>query len=171
MIYFIRPLDDAPFKIGHVLVIEGRPIKIGYSFDPWKRLISLREKCRRKDMEIIGVLPGGVIAERAIHRTFAKSRIDIQKQGFGKGDVSKCEWFNVTDRLLNFIAKRTMPFQPGIELPTTFKLKVPDRYAMLVEQAALRGGLTPQEFIRDVVARHLMANSESTFPFRNVFIK
>lgn len=85
--------------MAHVYFIQAGvngPIKIGYAFDPRKRMIGLQIAHWEK-LLLLGVIPGSEIQEHRLHRAF-------------KEDHLRGEWFRASDTLLNFIASNSEPF-------------------------------------------------------------
>ncbi len=72
---------------------HGGPVKIGHSTLPAARLITLQTG-NPAVLRILATMIGGPVAERSIHRAFARDRIR-----------SDGEWFNPSPELMAFIAE------------------------------------------------------------------
>jgi len=81
MIYFIRPVD-------------GGPIKIGTSIDVMRRLKELQWTFRIK-MHVLGIIDGNEDIEHSLHIRFGHIRI------------GGSEWFHPTNELIAFIDRET----------------------------------------------------------------
>lgn len=68
----------------------GTRIKIGFSTNLRNRIRSLS----MQEKDVVLLLEGGLMLERALHDTYAKERID------------STEWFAKSDRLMNFIGSK-----------------------------------------------------------------
>jgi hypothetical protein len=159
LIYFIRPATEEPFRIGCCGTVKYRPIKIGSSNKPLARLCGLRSHYKRKDLELLGVIPGGILTEYSLHKKFDRLRVPT--------DACKTDWFRPAKRLLNFIDKKSNMFNKTDELTTALTLQVQDEFAMLVERAAFANQKTIAEFIIDCVLKNLKEDSDQVFPFRH----
>lgn len=103
---WLKELGDAgklePFRgtwitnpeVGQVYFIQaesGGPIKIGKAVDPWQRLSQLQTG-RHEKLHVLAVMPGGLDAEKQLHKKFAAHRV-------------MGEWFMPDEEILDFIRR------------------------------------------------------------------
>lgn len=69
---------------------NGTTVKIGHSASPRDRMRDMGTS-NHATLEMLAILPGGVIRERALHKKFAKHRI-------------KGEWFNLVPQITKYLA-------------------------------------------------------------------
>lgn len=71
-------------------VQAGDTVKIGYGADPWRRIQAIRTHTPHS-VKVLGIKPGSMHDERALHKRFAAYR-------------AQREWFHLSDEIKSFIA-------------------------------------------------------------------
>lgn len=124
----------------------GARIKIGTSTNLRKRMrsLSLQEK------DVVLLLQGGVMLERALHDTFAKERID------------STEWFAKSDRLMKFIQSKLA----DLGQPHPGALRKQQKRAARSSAATADGRRTPAEWatLAEPLYRKFVADRDGKAP-------
>ncbi len=156
MIYFIRPTSNRPMVFGGFARFH-RPVKIGYAVCPKTRLAQLACIHRRRDLKILGIMPGGVLVEQAMHEKFDHLRYRPRAPN---GYTCHPEWFEPAEELLDFARNA-----PG---PGDVSVAFSDYTAMVFEAAARRLGMDLDEFLATAAIDYIKAHPKRdlAYPFR-----
>lgn len=100
MIYFVRNYEGGPIKIGTTIQFE-------------MRLRQLKAE-HGGVFEVLGVMPGGICEERAIHDRFSHRRLETQR-----------EWFVPGEELDQFVAEFCHPWEGDGREDTPIKIDRP----------------------------------------------
>lgn len=84
---------DVKGSIYFVLAPSSNRIKIGFSVNPAKRIEAILTGCPER-LAVLGVIPGTIPEEHALHHRFAPARVHR-------------EWFNATPELRSYIREAT----------------------------------------------------------------
>jgi hypothetical protein len=122
----MNPKVEAGYRDGWIYFIQigsSGAIKIGWAKDPAKRIKTLQTS-QPKELKILGVIPGTVSDERALHRRFATAR--ISGEWFDRDAVGPEVTNMILDQGFMAVKRPVSRNSPGRKAKTEYFALIPD---------------------------------------------